>query len=195
MQQLATRSPSLKPDPSGALRTVPATSLPGTNGRSGLIWYCPRVCSTSGKDTPAACTSISTPLPGVSGCEASGSGRSASFRADSGPLRSTIWRARMARERTSGGRSCARTLRVLAIRAAPQMHHRVRAERPPALGIGIAAERLERAPDGDVAGRESVPVTERAHGDVRHGPRADPGDGEKPRSGLRRVPGRIQPEL
>ena len=67
MQQAATRSPSDRPEPSGALRTTPAMSVPGTNGRSGLYWYSPRVCSTSGKATPAACTSISTPAPGVSG--------------------------------------------------------------------------------------------------------------------------------
>ena len=45
--------------PSGAERTVPPTSLPGTNGRSGLNWYSPRVCSTSGNETPAAFTSTS----------------------------------------------------------------------------------------------------------------------------------------
>ncbi len=66
---------------SGALRTIPPTSLPGTNGRSGLNWYSPRVCSTSGNDTPAACTSTTTPLPGVIMCEASGSGTSTSFSA------------------------------------------------------------------------------------------------------------------
>ncbi len=44
--------------------TVPATSLPGTNGSAGLNWYWPRVCSSSGKETPAQCTSTSTPLPG-----------------------------------------------------------------------------------------------------------------------------------
>ena len=36
MQPAATRSPSLRPEPSGALRTTPATSLPGTNGSGGL---------------------------------------------------------------------------------------------------------------------------------------------------------------
>src|SRR5699024_10943589 len=53
---------------SGAEITSPATSAPGTNGRSGFIWYSPRVCSTSGKATPAARTSISTwpsPATGV----------------------------------------------------------------------------------------------------------------------------------
>ena len=43
MQQAATRSPSASPDPSGALRTTPPMSVPGTNGRSGLYWYSPRV--------------------------------------------------------------------------------------------------------------------------------------------------------
>ena len=69
---------------------MPATSLPGTNGSGGLIWYSPRVCSTSGNDTPAASTSTSTPLPGVSMCDASGSGTSTSRSAESGPLRSAI---------------------------------------------------------------------------------------------------------
>ena len=77
MQQAATRSPARTVAPSGALRTTPATSLPGTKGSSGLTWYSPRVWRTSGKDTPAACTSTTTPSPGVSGCEPSGSGSSA----------------------------------------------------------------------------------------------------------------------
>ena len=90
MQHAATRSPSASPDPSGALRTTPPMSLPGTKGRSGLYWYSPRVCSTSGNATPAACTSISTPAPGVNGWSASGSGRSAIDNADRGPLSSVI---------------------------------------------------------------------------------------------------------
>ena len=60
MQQAATRSPAFTAAPSGALRTTPATSLPGTNGSGGLCWYSPRVWSTSGNDTPAACTSTTT---------------------------------------------------------------------------------------------------------------------------------------
>src|SRR4051812_24977586 len=96
MQNAATRSPSLTAAPDGALRTTPATSLPGTNGSGGFIWYSPRVWSTSGNETPAACTSTSTPSPGVSMWDGSGSGMSTSFRAPSGPLRSTIWIARMA---------------------------------------------------------------------------------------------------
>ena len=55
-----TRRRDRRPDrrrPPGALRTTPATSLPGTNGSGGLIWYSPRVCSSSGNETPAACTS------------------------------------------------------------------------------------------------------------------------------------------
>jgi hypothetical protein len=75
-QKAATRSPACTCAPAGALSTTPATSLPGTNGSGGLSWYWPRVCSSSGNDTPAACTSTSTPAPGVSGCEASGSGSS-----------------------------------------------------------------------------------------------------------------------
>ena len=60
MQNPATRSPGAKPEPSGADTTSPATSEPGTNGSSGLSWYSPRVCSTSGKETPAARTRTST---------------------------------------------------------------------------------------------------------------------------------------
>src|SRR4051794_5503812 len=87
MGNAATRSPAARP--SASSRTIPATSLPGTNGSSGLIWYIPRVCSTSGKDTPAARTSILTPSP-------LGSSMSASF-SDSGPPSSTIWIARIER--------------------------------------------------------------------------------------------------
>src|SRR3954467_2212577 len=144
MQKAATRSPSLTAAPAGALRTVPATSLPGTNGRSGWIWYSPRVCSTSGNETPAAWTSITTPLPGVSGCDGSGSGRSASVSADSGPLRSVIWTARMARERISG------------TEAVPQMHHGVGAPRAPAVGVGVAVEGGEGAPDAHVGVQEHI---------------------------------------
>ena len=67
------------------------------NGNGGLSWYSPRVCSTSGNDTPAARTSTSTPLPGVSIVVASGSGTSTSFSASSGPLSSVIWIARKGR--------------------------------------------------------------------------------------------------
>src|SRR5690349_21541701 len=95
MQKAATRSPARTAAPSGALRTTPATSLPGTNGSGGLIWYSPRVCSSSGKDTPAARTSTTTPRPGVIGWLGSGSGSSASASAPSGPLSSVIWTARI----------------------------------------------------------------------------------------------------
>src|SRR4051812_35060258 len=100
MQNAATRSPSARPQPGGALRTVPPTSLPGTNGRSGLIWYSPRVCSTSGNDTPAAWTSTMTPAPGVSRCDGSGSDTSTSDSAEAGPVSSVIWIARIG----AGGR-------------------------------------------------------------------------------------------
>src|SRR3954453_17560265 len=95
MQKAATRSPARTGAPSGALRTIPATSLPGTKGSSGSIWYCPRVCSTSGKETPAARTSTTTPAPGVRSCDASGSGRSAARSAASGPSKLTICTARI----------------------------------------------------------------------------------------------------
>ena len=62
MQNAATRSPGASAAPAGALRTTPPTSLPGTNGSGGLNWYSPRVCSTSGNETPAAWTSTSTPV-------------------------------------------------------------------------------------------------------------------------------------
>ena len=39
MQNAATRSPGLTGASSGALRTTPPTSLPGTNGSGGLNWY------------------------------------------------------------------------------------------------------------------------------------------------------------
>ena len=77
---------------------MPATSLPGTNGSGGLSWYSPRVCRSSGNETPAASTSISTPQPGVSMCEASGSGSSARASARSGPSRLTICTARTGRQ-------------------------------------------------------------------------------------------------
>ena len=51
----------------GALDDARRPRCPGTNGSSGLIWYAPRVCSTSGKETPAARTSITTPSPLGSG--------------------------------------------------------------------------------------------------------------------------------
>src|ERR1700712_432999 len=85
----ATRSPAEKPDPSGADRTMPATSEPGVNGNGGLIWYSPRLCSTSGNVTPAAWTSMRTiPSP-------EGSSTSTTSSAD-GPSRLVICTARMA---------------------------------------------------------------------------------------------------
>ena len=56
----ATRSPGLQPAARRrAASTTPAISVPGMNGRSGLIWYSPRVISQSTNPAPAACTSIS----------------------------------------------------------------------------------------------------------------------------------------
>ena len=97
MQNAATRSPGASPVSPDTLRTTPATSLPGTNGSGGLTWYSPRVWSTSGKATPAALTSTTTPSPGVIGCDGSGSATSTSSSAESGPDRSVIWIARMGR--------------------------------------------------------------------------------------------------
>ena len=95
-QHAATRSPSLTCAPSGALRTTPATSLPGTNGSGGFTWYSPRVWSTSGNETPAACTSTTTARSPESMCAASGSGRSTTLSASAGPSRSVICTARTA---------------------------------------------------------------------------------------------------
>ncbi len=89
-QKAATRSPGATAAPSGALITIPPTSLPGTNGSGGFIWYSPRVWSSSGNETPAAWTSTTTPDPGVSMCDASGSGISAIASAVSGPVSSVI---------------------------------------------------------------------------------------------------------
>ena len=90
----ATRSPAVKPEPSGASRTVPATSLPSRKGRSGFIWYSPRDSSRSGKTTPAASTSMSTwPSPTV------GSSTSATSTA-SGPSSRTTCTARTATSRS-----------------------------------------------------------------------------------------------
>ena len=83
----ATRSPAAYPLLTGAERTRPATSDPGTKGRSGVIWYCPRVSSTSGKQMPAAATSMTTPSP-------LGSGRSTTSTA-SGPSSRVTWAARI----------------------------------------------------------------------------------------------------
>src|SRR3954469_3954866 len=93
MQNAATRSPAATAAPSGADRTVPATSLPGTNGSGGFTWYSPRLWSTSGNETPAASTSTTTPPSGASMCSGPGSGTSTSFRLE-GPDSSTIWTAR-----------------------------------------------------------------------------------------------------
>ena len=60
--------------------TCPATSLPGTKGSVGLIWYCPATKRPSTKFTPAASTATVTwPGPG------SGSGRSSTRRTEGGP--------------------------------------------------------------------------------------------------------------
>ena len=40
--------------------TTPEASRPGTNGRSGRVWYLPCSISVSGKLSPIAFTSIST---------------------------------------------------------------------------------------------------------------------------------------
>src|SRR4051794_31972562 len=160
MQQAATRAPSVTAAPAGALRTTPPTSLPGTNGSGGLIWYSPRVCSTSGNDTPAACTSIRTPLPGVSMCDGSGSGSSTSFIALAGPDRSTIWRARMAQLLSCRGvqayvtRSVPLSLAALAaaaLAAAP-------AAAPAKVRTGPAGSAFYKPPKHSTAKRHGDPI-------------------------------------
>ncbi len=76
-----TRSPtSTPPTPGPTAATTPATSLPGTKGVGGLIWYRPWQMSPSTKFTPAAFTSTTTcPSPGT------GSARSSSTSVSSGP--------------------------------------------------------------------------------------------------------------
>src|SRR3954452_3579295 len=94
MHIAATLSPGETSAPSGAERTTPPTSAPGTNGSGGLNWYSPRLWSTSGNDTPAASTSTTTPPSGASMCADPGSSTSTSFRLE-GPPNSTICIARI----------------------------------------------------------------------------------------------------
>src|SRR5829696_218806 len=89
----ATRSPGRNALSRGASRTTPATSAPRTNGGSCLNWYSPRVSRTSGKATPAAWTSTTTPGWPSSGWTSPGSGTSTSAIA-SGPSRAWTCRAR-----------------------------------------------------------------------------------------------------
>src|SRR4051794_16883595 len=93
MHIAATRSPGSTSAPSGAERTTPPTSAPGTNGSGGLNWYSPRDWSTSGNDTPATSTSTITPPSGASMCCGPGSSMSTCLRLDSPPS-STICSAR-----------------------------------------------------------------------------------------------------
>ena len=145
MQHAATRSPSLSGEPSGALRTVPATSLPGTNGSGGLIWYSPRVWSTSGNETPG----------GVH------------VDHDAAPRRERMRRLGLGEIRLGQGRLGAREVDDLnrahgagtylssPIEAAPEMHHGVGAPGTPRLVVGRATEARERVPDADVLGRNT----------------------------------------
>ena len=69
----STRSPRVtESTPSPSSTTVPATSLPGTNGSGGLSWYSPWASRASTKLTPAAATSIRTaPGPHAAGASCS----------------------------------------------------------------------------------------------------------------------------
>src|SRR3954471_3630938 len=95
----ATRSPSARPEPSGAERTTPAKSTPRVNGSSGLSWYCPLLSSRSGKEIPTAWVSTST--CGPKGPSAVGSGTSSTVTAD-GPSGRDTWTARIG-TRLEGG--------------------------------------------------------------------------------------------
>src|SRR5213592_2273108 len=56
-----TRSPAAKPStPAPTARTTPASSAPGTNGKGGFTWYCPRTMRRSKKLQPAARTSTAS---------------------------------------------------------------------------------------------------------------------------------------
>src|SRR3982751_2130036 len=120
-----TRSPPRKPPASA--RTSPATSQPGVNGSSGRIWYSPRVCSTSGKTTPAYSTSTST-----WSCVGVGSGTSWISTA-SGPVRAVITAARTVH-------SCVRTRLITRSSGQPAGHghdHRDVDHRLGVLGQGL----------------------------------------------------------
>src|SRR5438552_5934676 len=65
-------------------RTTPASSAPGTNGKGGFTWYCPRTMRRSKKLQPAARTSTAR-VPGAS----SGSGASRTRRSAGSIQRST----------------------------------------------------------------------------------------------------------
>ena len=89
--------------------------------------------------------------------------------------------------------------RSVGLEGAPEVHHRVGAPGPPALGqpgrsrrAAVAAEPLQRAAHALVAGREGVRVAERAHADVGGGPRPDAGDREQRLRGGRAVRARVQ---
>src|SRR5262249_42486797 len=123
----ATRWPGARPLPSGALRTVPAISLPGTNGAGSLIWYSPPVTSIATKPTPAASTSINA-RPSAP----SGSGISSSFRAE-GPSVSRRNSARMARD------------------------HMLRQMNPDLIALAVQRGLAEDVGDGDVTTQATVP--------------------------------------
>ncbi len=71
-----TRAPGENPWAWFAATTVPATSYPGANGGSGLLWYKPLTWRVSAKLTATDSTSTKT-VPGLG----SGSGSSPTLRA------------------------------------------------------------------------------------------------------------------
>ena len=75
MQNAATRSPGLTAAPSGAERTMPPTSLPGTNGSVGLDLVLAAGLQHLGERHAGGLdVDDARRCPGVSRCDASGSG-------------------------------------------------------------------------------------------------------------------------
>ncbi len=86
----ATRWPGRKSAPGAQDRTTPAASMPGVYGNATRIWYAPRVCSRSAKDTPAAATSMTTP-PAADSAGSADSGSATSVHSTpSGPVDAVI---------------------------------------------------------------------------------------------------------
>ena len=63
--------------------------MPGVYGNATRIWYAPRVCSRSAKDTPAAATSMTTPPPAAGFADSADSATSV-HSTSSGPVNAAI---------------------------------------------------------------------------------------------------------
>src|SRR5438552_12870054 len=132
-----TRSPAAKPStPAPTARTTPASSAPGTNGKGGFTWYCPRTMRRSKKLQPAARTSTAR-VPGAS----SGSGASRTRRSAGSIQRSTtIARMRYSIADDAGPTQPARKERPHARgRPARQRRHAAPARERAREGVGDAA--------------------------------------------------------